>query len=122
MRIVGTPHDAIDPDLVAERALGRAQEAGTHPEVALEVLARGQRHLLRYRAEEDRFRGAAMGHAAVEPIERFETARDPARALLSERDAQVGVAFEHAAEGEVPDRTVRVPRELDQHDRSRRLG
>ena len=31
------------------------------------------------------------------------------------------MAFEHTAEDEVPDRAVREPRELDEHDRPRRL-
>ena len=44
----------------------------------------------------------------------------PARALLGEHELQVGVAFEHAREDQVPQRAVRVDRDLDQHHRARR--
>ena len=74
------------------------------------------------RAEEHGLCRAAMGHAAVEPVERLEPAGHPAEALLGEHDAQARVPFEHTAEDEVPRRAVRVPRELDEHDCSRRLG
>src|SRR5580704_1624914 len=51
MGIVGAPHDAVDTDLVPQRALGWSQKACADPEVALEVLARRQRHVLGDRTE-----------------------------------------------------------------------
>ena len=41
VRVVGAPHDAVDAEVVAQRRLARAQEAGADPEVAVEVLAIG---------------------------------------------------------------------------------
>src|SRR4051812_1699283 len=52
VRVVGTPHDAIDADLVTHRTLRGAEEARADPEVALEVLARRQRHVFGGRTEE----------------------------------------------------------------------
>ena len=57
----------------------------------------------------------------MKPVERFEAARDPTGALLGEHDAQAGMALEHATEDQVPRGAMSEPRELDQHDRPRRL-
>ena len=58
-----------------------------------------------------------------EPVEVGERAGNPARALLGEHELESRMALEHAREDQVPERAVRVDRDLDQHHRTRgRVG
>ena len=121
VRVVGAPHDVLDPEVAAQRRLARAQEAGADPEVAGEVLGRRHRHLRGSGAEEVGLRRVGRRHAAVEPVERLEATGQPGHALLGDGEAKRRVALEHPGEDEVPHGAVAEPGDLDQHHRPRRL-
>src|ERR1700678_3167725 len=85
-------------------------------EVPLEVLARAETHALGGRTEEVRLGGVAQSHTTEEPVEGLEAAGDPGETLLCEHDLQVRMTLQHSPEDQVPDRPVREPGNLDQHD------
>src|ERR1700733_5088298 len=79
MRVVLSPHDLVDADVVAERCLVGAEKAGTDEAVALPVEAGRLRDLLDQLGTEMRLRVSVVGKAAVLEVEHVEGGRYPAR-------------------------------------------
>ena len=96
----------------------RPDEARTDVAVAGEVLGGRERHLGGDLAAEQVLGRGLDAHAALEPVEAPQRAGNPARALLGQHEAQVRMAFEHAAEHQVVHAAMAEDRDL--HERPAR--
>ena len=119
VRVVAAPHDAVDADVVTQRGLDGTDEARADPAVPPEVLGRRERQLLDRRAAEVVLRRRRYAHALGEPVEVGQRAGNPTRPLLGQHELESRMALEHAREDQVPERAVRVDRDLDEHHRAR---